>query len=94
MLFAITCLDKPDSLALRMATRPDHVAYLAAGQVAYGGPLLDAAGQPCGSLLVVEAADQAAAAMFAAGDPYAQAGLFASTTIHGFRPVFKDGAAI
>ena len=94
MLFAITCLDKPDSLALRTTTRPDHVAYLAANHVAFGGPLLDDAGQPCGSLLVVEAADHTAAAMFASNDPYAQAGLFASTTIHGFRTVFKDGAAI
>ena len=94
MLFAITCLDKLDSLALRTTTRPDHVAYLATHHVAYGGPLLDDAGQPCGSLLVVEVADHTAAAMFAAGDPYAQAGLFASTTIHGFRAVFKDGVAL
>ncbi len=94
MLFAITCLDKPDSLALRMTTRPDHLAYLAGKGVAYGGPMLDDAGQPCGSILVVEAADHTAAAMFASNDPYAQAGLFASTTIHGFRAVFKDGVAL
>ena len=43
---------------------------------------------------MVEAADHAAAAMFAASDPYAQAGLFAGTTIQGFRTVFKDGAAV
>ena len=29
-LFAINCFDKADSLQLRLATRPDHVAYLKA----------------------------------------------------------------
>ena len=45
-------------------------------------------------MLVIDVADHAAAAVFAANDPYAQAGLFASTTIRGFRAVFKDGAAL
>jgi uncharacterized protein YciI len=94
MLFVITCLDKPESLALRQATRPTHLDYLATQPVMYGGPLLDDAGQPCGSMLVVDVADHAAAAVFAANDPYAEAGLFASTTIRGFRAVFKDGAAV
>ena len=94
MLFVITCIDKPDSLALRQSTRPTHIEYLTANNIAYGGPLLDDAGQPCGSMLVVDVADHAAAAVFASNDPYAQAGLFASTTIRGFRAVFKDGAAL
>ncbi len=94
MLFAITCIDKPDSLALRQSTRPAHLGYAAAHTVALGGPLLDEAGQPVGSLLVVELPDHAAAAAWAAADPYAQAGLFAHTTIQGFRTVFKDGAAV
>ena len=94
MLFVITCVDKPDSLALRQTTRPSHIEYLTANAIAYGGPLLDDAGQPSGSMLVVEAADHAAAAVFASNDPYAQAGLFATTTIRAFRAVFKDGVAI
>ena len=28
MLFMVQCFDKPDHLAVRMATRPDHLAYL------------------------------------------------------------------
>jgi uncharacterized protein YciI len=91
VLFAITCLDKPDSLALRQAARAAHLSYAAPHHVAFGGPLLDKAGAPCGSLLVIEAPDLAAAEAFAAADPYAIAGLFASTTIRGFRAVFKDG---
>ncbi|WP_372622888.1 YciI family protein [Falsiroseomonas sp.] len=93
MLFAITCTDKPGALELRMATRPAHLEHLKAHEAALVlvGPLLDPAGQPCGSLLVVEAADRAAAEALAAGDPYAKAGLFESVVVRPFRTVFKDG---
>ena len=40
-----------------------------------------------GSLLILDLADQAAADAFAAGDPYARAGLFESVTIHPWRKV-------
>ncbi|SFK52172.1 YciI family protein [Falsiroseomonas stagni] len=95
MLFAISCTDKPASLALRMETRPAHVDYLKqhAASFVLVGPVLDAEGKPCGSLLVVDVADRAAAEAFAAGDPYAKAGLFESTVIRPFRTVFKDGVA-
>ncbi len=93
MLFAILCTDKPDSLALRQATRPAHLAHAAANGIVFGGPLLDPAGQPCGSLLVIEAESHAHAAAAAAADPYALAGLFAETTIRGFRTVFENGVA-
>lgn len=95
MLFAISCTDKPGSLELRLATRPAHIEHLKAeaGRILLGGPVLDAAGNPCGSLLVVEAADRAAAEAFAAADPYAKAGLFESVVIRPYRVVFKDGQA-
>jgi len=96
MLFTLVCTDRPGGLDLRMATRPAHLAYLE-GEVARimsGGAVLDAEGKPCGSLLVIEAKDRAEAEAFAAGDPYARAGLFESTTIRPFRQVFKDGAKI
>jgi uncharacterized protein YciI len=95
MLFSLSCTDKPGSLDLRMSTRPTHLDYLNAnvGKLVLGGPVLDADGKPCGSLLVIDVADRAAAEAFAAGDPYAKAGLFESTVIRPFRAVFKDGAA-
>ena len=95
MLFAISCTDKPGSLELRLATRPAHLAHLKAEQsrIVMGGALLDPAGNPCGSLLVVEAADRAEAEAFAAADPYAKAGLFESVAIRPYRVVFKDGQA-
>jgi uncharacterized protein YciI len=93
MLFAIQCTDRADGRAIRAATRPAHLAHLEAHQdrLLLVGPVLDAEGLPCGSLLVVEATDQAAAEAFAAADPYARAGLFESVTVQPFRTVFKDG---
>lgn len=96
MLFAIVCEDKPAALALRLATRPPHLEYLDSQVEALvqAGPLLDGEGKPCGSLLIVEAADQAAAEAFAAADPYAKAGLFAKVTIRPFRQVYAGGKQV
>jgi len=93
MLFAVVCTDRPASLDLRLATRATHIAYLTtyADRVVHGGPLLDADGRPCGSLLLIEVEDRAAAEGFADGDPYGRAGLFESTVIRAFRSVLKDG---
>jgi uncharacterized protein len=89
MHFAIACTDKPGALPLRQANRPDHLAYLeeAGASLCLAGPLLDAEGQPKGSLLVLDVTDRAAAEAFAANDPYAKAGVFADVTITAFRPV-------
>ena len=86
-LFVLTCIDKPDSLAVRMAAREDHLAYVRdhPGVVQLGGPFLDGAGQMAGSLIIVEAADLDAAKAFSASDPYVLAGLFESVDIRPFR---------
>ena len=96
MLFAIVCADRPASLDLRLATRAAHIAFLTAyaGKLVHGGPLLDADGRPCGSLLIVDVEDRAAAEGFAASDPYAKAGLFESTVIRPYRAVFRDGELV
>jgi uncharacterized protein YciI len=96
MLFAILCADRPQSLDLRAATRAEHVAYLETykSKLVEVGPLLDADGRPCGSLLIVDVEDRAAAEGFAAGDPYAKAGLFESTIVRGYRVVFRDGDTV
>lgn len=84
MLYALICTDRPDSLAIRMANRPDHVAYLQSlGEtLVLAGPFVMADGATMnGSLIVVEAASLEAARTVAAGDPFAKAGLFASVEI-------------
>jgi uncharacterized protein len=88
-LFVLSCIDKPDSLALRMATREAHFAYAGGqGTVRLGGPFLDAKGDMAGSLIVLEVADLAAAQAFADGDPYGQAGLFERVEIRPWRATF------
>lgn len=90
MLFAVICRDKPDHGDVRAANRPAHLEHLArqGESIRLAGPLLDgAAAAPVGSLIVIEAPDRAGAEAFAADDPYAQAGLFASVEITPFRQV-------
>ena len=76
--FVLICRDKPGGLELRLATRDTHLAYLdsAALDALRAGPILDEAGSPIGSILIVEAPDLAAAQAFSDADPYAKAGLF------------------
>lgn len=95
MLFALVCLDKPHSLALRLATRDAHVAYIKSHgtRVRIAGPFTDDADETLiGSLIVVEAANRKEAQAFADNDPYAQAGLFEATTITPWRWTIADGA--
>ncbi len=93
MLFAIVAIDKADAAPLRASTRAVHLQHLEAhqAQLVEVGPFLDASGNPCGSLLLVDMADRAAAEAFAAADPYAKAGVFESVTVSGYRPVFRGG---
>ena len=72
MLFALICTDKPGSLPLRKANRPDHLAYLESlGEtLIFAGPFTEADGPTMnGSLIVVEAASPDAARKIGAGDP-------------------------
>ncbi|MEO0637033.1 MAG: YciI family protein [Pseudomonadota bacterium] len=81
MHFVFYGTDKPDQLELRKATREAHLGWIRANKVALAGPRLDENGDMIGSLVVLEAADLAEARAVFASDPYAEAGLFASTEI-------------
>ena len=84
--FVLTATDKPNALETRLATRQAHIDYVrGSGLVKVGGPLLDAAGEMIGSLLIIEAADLAAARAFADADPYALAGLFERVELRPFK---------
>ncbi len=90
--FVLVCLDKPDALDLRMATREAHFAWARGldGMVRLGGPFLDEAGRMVGSLIIIEAADMAAAQAFSRDDPYRKAGLFQSVDIRPWRATFGE----
>lgn len=91
-LFVLTCLDKPNHLAGRMAAREAHLAYVAGRRetVKLGGPFLDAEGQMAGSLIILEVEDLAAAKAWSAADPYVVQGVFASVDIRPFRVTLGD----
>ena len=88
MLFAVICDDAPDKAHLREDGRPAHRAYLVeSGVVQQAGPFLNADGAMCGSLILIDVEDQAAAEAWAANDPYAKAGLFAATSVRPWNRV-------
>ncbi|MDZ4373850.1 MAG: YciI family protein [Phenylobacterium sp.] len=85
--FVLLCVDKPNSLDLRMATREAHLAF-ARGygpKIKVGGPILSDSGEMAGSLVIMEADDLAEAQAFNANDPYTQAGLWERVEIRPFR---------
>ena len=96
MYFAAWCVDKPESAALRLACRQPHRDWLAkyVREVKLGGPLLGLDGvSMIGSLIVIEAPDEATARVIYAQEPYAASGLFASVAIHPFRWVVDAPAS-
>jgi hypothetical protein len=91
--FVLTCIDKPNALELRMATREAHFAYaggMPAGFIRLGGPFLDANGDMAGSLIIIEADDMAAAESFSQNDPYLKAGLFERVEIRPWKATFGE----
>ncbi len=93
-LFVLYCLDRPDSLALRLANRPAHLQWIGGfrDRIAMAGPLFAGDGETfAGSLIVIEAASLEAARDWSAGDPYVRAGLFERVDIRPFRWVIGGG---
>jgi len=87
MLFALIANDKNDASGVRLATRPEHLAYLKnlGPRLIFAGPFLNDNGQPDGSLVVVEADSLSAAEEIAANDPYARASLFETCTVRAWK---------
>ncbi|MDC1202115.1 YciI family protein [Planktomarina temperata] len=88
MRIAVITRDKPGHLHLRVETRDAHLAYIKeTGIVEMAGPFLDNAEQMCGSLIVLEVENMAAAQAWAENDPYNKAGLFESVTLSQWKKV-------
>ena len=86
--------DGPRGAELRKTVRERHLAHIktldATGRIRFAGPLRDEAGKPCGSLIVFEAEDFAAAKAVADSDPYWLEGVFASVDVHASQAVFPQ----
>jgi uncharacterized protein len=88
MRVALFCHDKPGALQVRKDNRAAHLAYIeATGMVEMAGPLLSPEGEMNGSLVVLNVETLAQAQDWAANDPYAKAGLFASVAITEWKKV-------
>lgn len=87
-LFALVCHDRPGALDIRKANREAHLGHIRdSGVVQQAGPFLDAGGEMCGSLIIMDVPDREAAQAWADGDPYAKAGLFASVRVEHWNRV-------
>ncbi|MCX7565860.1 YciI family protein [Sulfitobacter sp. F26169L] len=88
MFVCLIARDKSGALDVRMENRPAHVEYLkSTDHVHLAGPLIDAEGSMCGSMIVLDVPDMATAETWAANDPYAKAGLFESVSLTEWKKV-------
>jgi len=97
MLYSITGIDKDNSLADRLAARPDHVERLQ--QLKQQGRLILAGPNPAidspdpgqagfsGSLIVAEFDSLEQAQAWADEDPYLKTGVYQSVTVKPFNKV-------
>ena len=87
MPYVILSKDKPNVFELRAERRPAHLDYLKEQDaiVMAAGPFLDDQDRSIGSLFIVDVASEEEARRFADGDPFAKAGLFASTEVRKWR---------
>lgn len=88
MHFVAICLDKPNSLDLRLANRATHLDYLRkhTKTIRTCGPLLDDDGETMiGSMLILDVPNRAAADAILSEDPYKKANLFAKVEVRPWR---------
>ncbi|HEX7761265.1 MAG TPA: YciI family protein [Caulobacteraceae bacterium] len=85
--FLLIHIDKPASLALRMANREAHLDYCRANAdiIRLGGPIMNDAGEMGGSMLILEVDDVEAARTFSDNDPYTKANLFQRRNVSPFK---------
>lgn len=91
MLYVINTEDKPGALELRMETRPQHLEYIKelGDALLLAGPFVDDDDKMIGSLLVIKADSLDEAKEMAARDPYAKAGVFASSEVKPWKWLVK-----
>ena len=93
-LFILNARDKADALEIRMANRPAHLEWASqfSDRICMAGPVFTEDGETfAGSVFVMEMDSLADMEAWAAEDPYAKAGLFASVEIKHFAWLIGDG---
>lgn len=100
MLWAISCVDKPNTAAIRDKHLEPHRAYLQSQKgilVLAGATQNDDGTAAIGSLFIVNVNSRTEAKNFSDGDPFTQNGVFAGVTITRMRkgqwnPAAAEGA--
>ena len=89
MAFLITCIDKENSLELRLATREKHIDYLKGigDKLILAGPILDKKDLPCGTVLILDFNDINQVNSILKKDPYNEVNLFKDLQITRFKKV-------
>lgn len=88
MLWAISCVDNPDTQAIRDRHLAPHREYLQSQKgilVLAGATQNDDGTQAIGSMFIVNVNSRAEAKAFSDGDPFTQNGVFKSITITRMR---------
>ena len=91
MLTMWLCFDKPDSLDLRMKTRPAHLAWIetAVKNFRFAGPMLSDDGQVLkGSVIIAEFDSLEQSREMQSQDPYQKAGLFEKVVVCPTKQMF------
>jgi uncharacterized protein len=94
MHFALQCILAQATNEKRVSLRSQHLKYIEANkhQILCGGPTLNAQGQPEMMLIILNAADLAAAEAFMQIEPYNQAGVFSQVIIHEWRKILPESS--
>ncbi|MEE3328074.1 MAG: YciI family protein [Myxococcota bacterium] len=89
--------DSEQGAELRKQIRDQHLEHLRphseSGRVIFGGPLRDESGNPCGSLIIVQADDLEAARAIAHADPYFREGVFKTIEVFETMMVFPESGS-
>jgi uncharacterized protein YciI len=95
--FLVTIYDGTDgeAQARRQTTRPAHLEGLkdnvASGKLVFGGPILDDAQRPIGSVLLAECADREEVDAMIADDPYTKGNVWQRVEVKPVRLVVQNG---
>jgi len=97
MLWVVTCVDKPNTAAIRESVLQPHRDYLGSQKhilVLAGATQNDEGTAAIGSVFVLNVNSRAEAKQFSDGDPFTQKGVFASISIIRMRKgQWNPGAA-
>jgi uncharacterized protein len=93
MAFAIICLDRPDTEAIRAKTRLAHMEYINGfrPKIVMGGALLNDDGETrVGMVLAIDLPNRQSVEQFMQAEPYNKAGIFESVVIRKAHKIFPE----